>query len=175
MVERTRKNKQHTVSLLGGKCIRCGYSKCLRALEFHHLDPKNKIKDLNGFRSFSFSRLLEESKKCILLCANCHREEEERIFNQVSVREWRNAYVAVLETAAFGIESSNLSSRTNFMRPRRETGYPNGVLNRKQESSNLSGASIFEDTSFNGLGCLITNQAIRVRVPMSPPIFAPVV
>ena len=26
----------------GGKCIRCGYNKCLKALEFHHLDPSKK-------------------------------------------------------------------------------------------------------------------------------------
>ena len=26
----------------GGKCQRCGYNRCLKALEFHHLDPTKK-------------------------------------------------------------------------------------------------------------------------------------
>ena len=57
----------------GGKCEHCGYDKCTGALEFHHLDPAKKdftISDAN----FRLNEAIEESKKCILLCANCHRE-----------------------------------------------------------------------------------------------------
>jgi len=31
--------KKMLVQYKGGKCERCGYNKCIRALEFHHLDP----------------------------------------------------------------------------------------------------------------------------------------
>lgn len=58
----------------GGKCTKCGYSKCLKALEFHHKDPTTKVKEVSYNRA-SVAMMAAEAKKCILLCANCHREE----------------------------------------------------------------------------------------------------
>lgn len=57
----------------GGQCIRCGYSKCLKALEFHHLDPSQKDFTISNDH-FKLQEAVEESKKCILLCSNCHKE-----------------------------------------------------------------------------------------------------
>lgn len=57
----------------GGKCIRCGYSRCLKALEFHHLDPSQKDFTISNDH-FKLKEAIEESKKCILLCSNCHKE-----------------------------------------------------------------------------------------------------
>lgn len=58
---------------LGGKCSKCSYSKSLHALDFHHLrDKENEVSRL--IRDFSREKALKESEKCILLCANCHRE-----------------------------------------------------------------------------------------------------
>lgn len=56
-------------------CSVCGYNKCSRALDFHHTNPTDKdssIADLvwNG----SMQDLLTELTKCVVLCANCHRE-----------------------------------------------------------------------------------------------------
>jgi hypothetical protein len=34
--------KAIAVEYKGGCCEKCGYSKCLMALEFHHLDPSQK-------------------------------------------------------------------------------------------------------------------------------------
>ena len=57
----------------GGKCIRCGYDKCIKALEFHHIDPTKKDFTIsNG--NFKLKEAIEESKKCILICSNCHKE-----------------------------------------------------------------------------------------------------
>lgn len=57
----------------GGKCVLCGYSRCLRALEFHHLDPSAKQFEL-GYRGCtrSLDALRAEASKCVLLCSNCH-------------------------------------------------------------------------------------------------------
>ena len=64
----------------GGCCSRCGYNKCFAALEFHHRDPSTKDFQLaNNGGVPSFERLKEEADKCDLLCANCHREEHERL------------------------------------------------------------------------------------------------
>lgn len=73
-----KERKQKLVNLLGGQCCLCGYSKCLKALEFHHkyMDEKKEKGfglSTNGMLG-SWDKLLEEVKKCILVCANCHRE-----------------------------------------------------------------------------------------------------
>jgi hypothetical protein len=80
--DRQRATKERAVILMGGKCTHCGYSKCMRALEFHHTDPENKHHARSSYgasRTWGWKRYWEEISKCILLCANCHREEEERI------------------------------------------------------------------------------------------------
>lgn len=59
--------------LLGGKCSKCGYDKCEEALEFHHKDPTQKDFAIGG-SPLSRKKIFNEAKKCILLCANCHRE-----------------------------------------------------------------------------------------------------
>lgn len=69
--------KYASVQLLGGKCSRCGYNKCYRALQFHHIDPSKKLFGLCDGHTRSWEKHKEELMKCILLCANCHAEEEE--------------------------------------------------------------------------------------------------
>lgn len=73
--ERQRKTKILAVDYKGGKCSKCGYNKCLNALEFHHLDPSTKDKDYFNLKSGLTTELKIELDKCVLLCANCHREE----------------------------------------------------------------------------------------------------
>jgi hypothetical protein len=61
----------------GGQCQVCGYSRCFRALEFHHIDPEQKsFAVCASGRTMSWKRLIQEALKCLLLCANCHREAE---------------------------------------------------------------------------------------------------
>ena len=37
-----RSMKLQAIKLLGGKCLICGYNKCVDALEFHHKNPNEK-------------------------------------------------------------------------------------------------------------------------------------
>lgn len=60
--------KQH-----GGKCERCGYDTYLGALDFHHIDPTKKDFTI-GNRDYKLKECIEETKKCVLICSNCHRE-----------------------------------------------------------------------------------------------------
>jgi hypothetical protein len=53
-------------------CERCGY-KDHRALEFHHVNPKSKSKNIAHLRSLTAVK--SEIPKCIILCANCHIKE----------------------------------------------------------------------------------------------------
>ncbi len=67
--------KRQLVALKGGCCEVCGYSKCLDALDFHHRDSGEKDLKVSSYRTKTPSaRLLQEVRKCTLLCSNCHRE-----------------------------------------------------------------------------------------------------
>ena len=73
-VKRRRQKIRHDlIELHGGKCSKCGYSKCEAALEFHHKDPTQKHFSV-ATSSKSWELIKEEADKCTLLCANCHRE-----------------------------------------------------------------------------------------------------
>lgn len=64
--------KQKLVELLGGKCEICGYDKSPAALSFHHKNRKNKVFSISVHSSLPIEDLIEEVKKCRLLCLNCH-------------------------------------------------------------------------------------------------------
>jgi len=73
--KRRKKIRLMSVESKGGKCERCGYSRCIEALEFHHVD--SSAKDFNVSQrghTRSWKRVVEEIEKCVMLCANCHRE-----------------------------------------------------------------------------------------------------
>lgn len=76
-----RRLKERLLYVMGSKCCICGYDKCNSALEFHHLDPNEKDFTLGANTNISFARANEEIKKCILVCANCHREIHEGLVN----------------------------------------------------------------------------------------------
>ena len=73
------KNKRDAIEYKGGKCKHCSYSKCDAALEFHHTDPTKKDFSISKHRGASIKSIKPELDKCILLCANCHREEHQRL------------------------------------------------------------------------------------------------
>lgn len=68
--------KKELVDYKGGKCQKCGYNKCITALEFHH-NNGNKDTDIAKMIVYmlDIAVLKKEADKCELLCANCHREE----------------------------------------------------------------------------------------------------
>jgi len=72
---RRERIKKLGVELLGGSCVVCGYDKYIGALEFHHVNPDEKEGSKNrNIAGVPIKRLKEELKKCVLVCANCHRE-----------------------------------------------------------------------------------------------------
>jgi len=83
-IKRVEKNrKEHAYNLQTSKvetgCQICGYSKCARSLQYHHIDPSTKEFGISWAmkRRYSMERLAPELEKCILVCANCHGEIEE--------------------------------------------------------------------------------------------------
>ena len=73
--------KEKAIIYKGNKCCICGYDKCNGALEFHHIDPEQKdfgIGDKGHTRSWQKTK--DELDKCIMVCANCHREIHAGLF-----------------------------------------------------------------------------------------------
>lgn len=73
--KRRHRYKQEAIRLLGDCCYDCKISFPMYVYDFHHLDPTQK--DINPALAFmrSWEKVEEEViKKCVLLCANCHRK-----------------------------------------------------------------------------------------------------
>lgn len=68
-----RELKAIIIEVLGGRCEDCDYHGCSAALDPHHADPRTKEFSLSAFGG-SMTRLRSELAKCVLLCANCHRQ-----------------------------------------------------------------------------------------------------
>ena len=131
-----RKLKERLVDYKGGKCEICGYNKCITALEFHHLNPNEKDFGISTFNTLSFDKCKQEVDKCILVCANCHREihdeeykkiEEERIkkeniiFTEImnnrdkySIRNIKNSYKHLSNTNILNDMENNMSRKDIF-------------------------------------------------------------
>ncbi len=68
---RRQERRKRLLKLLGAKCKICGSSK---GLHFDHLDPSKKSFKLALIDS-PMEQLLEEIKKCQLLCRKCHHKK----------------------------------------------------------------------------------------------------
>lgn len=62
-------------------CSKCGYNDTWAGLDFHHTDPREKETTIHSImksgkktpeRAYSME---QELRKCVVLCATCHREE----------------------------------------------------------------------------------------------------
>jgi hypothetical protein len=72
--DRWKNSKKKAVEYKGGKCEKCGYNKCIDALEFHHIDPDQKDKNFGNLKLRKWEDQKKELDKCVCVCANCHRE-----------------------------------------------------------------------------------------------------
>lgn len=73
--QRRRLTKELAVAYKGGRCFLCGYRDCIDALDFHHLDEHGKDFGISksGYTR-RITKVFKEVDKCVLVCANCHRE-----------------------------------------------------------------------------------------------------
>lgn len=69
-----RNKKREYVEHKGGACLLCGYDHYEGALDFHHLNPKEKEFQITHLYYKGLDYLKAELDKCILVCANCHAE-----------------------------------------------------------------------------------------------------
>jgi hypothetical protein len=78
MLKKEKRTRAEILALFGGRCLRCGYDRCARALHFHHADSSEKYEWSNSGKA-SLREVSSHPERFILLCANCHAEEHERL------------------------------------------------------------------------------------------------
>ena len=78
--KRRHQIREMALEYKGKKCAICGYNEYIQALEFHYLidDDKDFGISAKGYTR-SWKQVRSELDKCVLLCANCHREVHEGI------------------------------------------------------------------------------------------------
>jgi transposase-like protein len=76
VAERRRRVKLALIAEFGGKCQLCGYDRYPGALAFHHVDPQTKAMTIAAGITLAIETLRAETRKCVLLCHNCHAEVE---------------------------------------------------------------------------------------------------
>ena len=84
--EKRAELKRKGIEHLGGKCIECGYNKCIDGLDFHHPDPTKKDPDFSKKCETTWAKMKMKIKGCIVICCRCHRElhwnERQKIYEE---------------------------------------------------------------------------------------------
>jgi len=79
-IEKTRKHRKNNRNKIlqfiqiyksENGCLKCGEKEPC-CLDLHHVDPTSK--EFEPSQATSITKFVEESKKCVVLCANCHRK-----------------------------------------------------------------------------------------------------
>lgn len=70
---RRHRTKLAAIEFMGGQCQRCGWSGHVAGFDFHHLGDKDFAIGMTSNKSWGV--VVQELKKCILLCSICHRIE----------------------------------------------------------------------------------------------------
>jgi hypothetical protein len=65
------------------KCSWCGeaHESCI---EFHHRDPSEKDFQISSISHYPWNTIMEEIKKCDVLCSNCHRKTHFNLRQEIS-------------------------------------------------------------------------------------------
>ncbi|XOU94054.1 MAG: hypothetical protein ACNFW9_04375 [Candidatus Kerfeldbacteria bacterium] len=74
VAQRRKKIRELALKHKGNKCSICGYKICKEALEFHHSSGKKDFGISSKGYTRGWQKVKQELEKCVLLCANCHRE-----------------------------------------------------------------------------------------------------
>jgi len=67
------KNHEKLLQYFGNRCACCKRSFPFACYDFHHVDPSSKKYNVGNLLHRRWETLFVEAKKCIMVCANCHR------------------------------------------------------------------------------------------------------
>ena len=71
--KKRNEEKYFLINSFKKECYKCKESRYW-VLDFHHLEPQNKTKEVSSLISSSKENIINEIKKCITLCRNCHSD-----------------------------------------------------------------------------------------------------
>lgn len=82
VIEWRKRTKNRIIEAFGGGCGICGYNRCNRSLDLHHINAETKYFDLSHViaNCKSWNKIVIELRKCVLLCRNCHGEYHDNLF-----------------------------------------------------------------------------------------------
>jgi hypothetical protein len=112
-----RNKRKHLLSIIhGSRCIICGDTN-INHFTYHHINPQDKKFGIGSKIGGNFTSIIEESKKCVLLCNNCHRELHDGLFsllkNQITFnKEKYNEYLGSKKYSSKNV-CSNCGKFTN--------------------------------------------------------------
>jgi hypothetical protein len=87
VVDRRIRNKKYVDDIKRNSICQCGESR-IECLDFHHrYDKKYKIANIRK-ESYSLKTIDEETDKCDIICANCHRKHHHKPMTDGS--HWKN-------------------------------------------------------------------------------------
>ncbi len=94
-VRLARDKKTRAILLMGSVCYSCERNGPTTLFEFHHWDAREKDFGISADGlSRPWEKIVAELEKCVMLCANCHREVH------AGVRELRPTLLGLAEEAA---------------------------------------------------------------------------
>lgn len=71
--KRRQENRAFFLTKLGGRCVDCGYDAHPSVIQFDHVDPRTKSREVAALMTLKNRDIIwEEVQKCVLRCANCH-------------------------------------------------------------------------------------------------------
>ena len=93
-----RNRKANLILACGEKCCICGYNKAISALEFHHIDPLLKEYGIAAQGTcHNIQKDISEIRKCVLVCANCHREIHEGLYTSEELYNYQYFNEEIIE------------------------------------------------------------------------------
>ena len=109
---RDERRLDRVYAVVGDACWLCGYTRGAagrRVLDFHHVEPSQKqfTLDRRNAANLSWCRVAAELRKCVLLCANCHREVEAKLVEAERIAtlhadQWSSARLEQLASSPYG-------------------------------------------------------------------------
>ena len=73
VMKRRDEKKQILVEHFGNVCQDCKRSFPPCCYDFHHIDPSTKCFEIAPRLDGNLNTIMEEAKKCVMICSNCHR------------------------------------------------------------------------------------------------------
>lgn len=104
-----KKKEEKTLSrvknITGESCWKCGYDRTFKGLCFHHIDRELKSFGLSSreLTGYAWEKVLEEIKKCVLVCLNCHSEIhdnliDKQIVDSIYLKKWEEINIQKLSS-----------------------------------------------------------------------------